>query len=779
MEEHVGRWIGKAQEIDALLTDLQNEIDAARNPNRVALKSLGVTNLGWTPVIYNDDAFACWSNLYTRDPEHMEVLHHLAIMYHARAIDLEQSDDPASADEDWTKSMECWHILWQSDTFWKSIAASVCRDGKRTPIDELRQEFPFLILKIHFDIAMDKETSQTRINYHIRNIMKSPFPEEAKELVRKDVYERFSKQIPDAIWETHSPDPEDALKALKIIKNFLEKDPGCIMALSDALSIFLRLFRSRMTDLQAMESDNESARQAILQELRTLGQEWRPYLEIIHVQSHKVDDEVRGNLSMWCRVMGEVSCGLDEPEVGISYYRLGAASDLEDDREAVQCRRKIGETEALQARKTAQRRDPSAKDICNRLVGREDLTVLAHSYLANAFRLIEEFEIAEEVCRCGINKDEDYENYELMEEDEQAREILNNLMNEINVEQSFRQARELIYKHEFHEAFELLNKIIDCQPGNPLYYFYRAHCLYELTQPQSARDDIEKCNTYGGEEISGLDAVKDLENKIAEQLQEVRKVGAKALRLSKKAQGFFVSERYEEAAELQRIAIREALVEGKSKLLANLSAILANWAIADTNRAQSDEGLSVEQKDAIIKESSVRIEEACELDPSNDHALQNLGVIKEISRNFMANELRNKAIEAFKNDNFDRAINFQRKALSRCRSDLRKNFETDLALILHTKAVKMANEAQDAKLKSPLSSLNNIGSNWSKKPQAWQMLGKNLDRSLLRGFIDDPDSMLQDSYALMEEAKKLDPGNSRYSKDHQTIRNIMNQWAIP
>lgn len=689
MEEHVDPWVGKAKKIDALLIDLQNEIDAARNPNRVALKSLQVTSLGWTPLIYSNEAFDTWSKLHKQDPGDLELLHHLAIMYHARAIHLEQTDDPSSADDDWAKSMECWHTLWQSDAFWDSLAGSVCRDGKRTPVDELRQDLPILFLKIHFDIAIDKETSRSRINYHIRKVMESPFPEEAKERVRNDAYERFSRQIPDAIWETQSPDPEEALKALEVIRNFLERDPGCITALSDALSIFIRLLRSRMTDLQAMDSDNTSARQTILQELRKLGQEWGPYFEIIHEESHKVEDTVKGNLSLWCRVMGDVACGLEERNEGINYFREGTRSDLEDDTEAALCARKIGQTEALQARSMARNRESGAKDLCDRLRPREDLTIAAHIYLAHAYKFLDEFDLAEAVCTAGIALEPEYVSFEIMDEDEKDREILKGFLDDVLGEKEFTRAREFVDTQDFEKAIPLLDKAIEFKNTNAVYYLFRAHCLIEIAEAEKALKDMESCRTYGGEDIVGSQTIQDKEKQIHEQLDDQKRLGKATVVVGKKVQRHLNRNEYAQAAFALLGVMDQSSSPGNLFIKARLSNVLANWAITRVNEAQADSTLTPENLGEIQTENLEMMREACALDPGNDHVKQNMRVIEDN----VVFGLRGMGIKAYNENNLDKAISCHRKVINLCKPDMQKECRKELAIFIHAKAVKIANKA--------------------------------------------------------------------------------------
>ena len=78
-----------ATEVDGLLTVLAGELEVANNPHQLARRALGVTPEGWTKVPYNKEAFRAWSDLLRRNPHDVDAMHHLAIMHHARAFDLD------------------------------------------------------------------------------------------------------------------------------------------------------------------------------------------------------------------------------------------------------------------------------------------------------------------------------------------------------------------------------------------------------------------------------------------------------------------------------------------------------------------------------------------------------------------------------------------------------------------------------------------------------------------------------------------------------------------
>lgn len=97
-----------------------------RNPDRIALAELGMEPMGWTRLAYCPKAFDIWCRQLELLPDDPLTLHHMAIMHHARAFDLEAGPKPTESDADWGAAMGFWHRLHAMDTFWDNLTAKAC-----------------------------------------------------------------------------------------------------------------------------------------------------------------------------------------------------------------------------------------------------------------------------------------------------------------------------------------------------------------------------------------------------------------------------------------------------------------------------------------------------------------------------------------------------------------------------------------------------------------------------------------------------------------------------
>ena len=328
----------KARYLDGVIGELARELDSSRSADRQALRSLGISKDGATEHAYSDKAFEIWQRKHKRDVNDLETIHHLAIMHHARAIDLEQTQDASSSDADWEAAMNYWYTLWRSEDFWDSIADIVSKSSGVKPAERLREEFPVNYLQLHYDIAIDDNSPVSRRNYHVQMALESPFPDKAKSHVRVSSYERFAARIPDSIWSTLTPDVKEAQKSGETILEFLRVDPDCMPALGDALRIMVRFVRSHVNDLTAI-GDNQSERQRILSEVRTVGERWRPYFERMLKLNDNPSEDMRADMCLWGRVMGDVMQSLERNDDAFEYYTLGELAGAEDDTQRVICHR--------------------------------------------------------------------------------------------------------------------------------------------------------------------------------------------------------------------------------------------------------------------------------------------------------------------------------------------------------------------------------------------------------------------------------------------------------
>ena len=333
-----------ANEVDQLLEALSRDLAASLNPHRLALQSLGLREYGWVETPYSDEAFKLWSGLLRKHPDDLDNLHHLAILHHARAIDLEADKEPRRADADWEKALAYWQRLWQSDAFWDRIAEIACKKEKRDAVERLRAELPALLLQIHFDIAFDARAKNYRAKYHIKTALASSFPDEAKETVRKRTYEQFMSGVPQTIWQGSEMNTEVIKEGTDRIKQYLELDPGGVTALEDALRLQDRLLDAWFTKLKSLGDQKSPQRQALLKTMKKAAAEWMPYLKQLVPMGERLDDAARKKLWVWMRVMGDIHRALDQHADAIRYYEHGATIECLDPNGGRSCTDRIGAT---------------------------------------------------------------------------------------------------------------------------------------------------------------------------------------------------------------------------------------------------------------------------------------------------------------------------------------------------------------------------------------------------------------------------------------------------
>ena len=224
-----------ASAVMAALGDLQGYLNASLNPDRIALADLEMEPMGWTKRVHSKRAFEIWKKqleLFGDDPP---TLHHMAIMHHARALELEAGQKPTESDSDWSAAMGYWHRLHGMDVFWDNLTAKACAGTNRQDvIKKLRAELPQLILNIHYDIALDRETREkrkSRAKFHIAMVQKAPFDAQHRAEAQRAAYNQYMKSVPDEVWQPNELREEVLAKGQEAIVQYLDFDPGCVPAL--------------------------------------------------------------------------------------------------------------------------------------------------------------------------------------------------------------------------------------------------------------------------------------------------------------------------------------------------------------------------------------------------------------------------------------------------------------------------------------------------------------------------------------------------------------------
>jgi tetratricopeptide (TPR) repeat protein len=737
-----------AAKVDDLLASLSGELDASVNPHNRALRSLNLSFMGWPEVPYNDESVGLWHDLLQKNETDIETLHHLAIAHHARAIDIEASKSPQKSNSEWEKALSYWEALWHSDSFWDRLAEKACPDGRRQDVDDLRQGFPEMLLRVHFDLAFDPDTPRDRANYHVGIAAGSPFPEDSKSRARMNVYDRVVGSIPPSVWQNEMLDPKTIKQGTDAIEQYLAIDPGYTPALADALRLQMRMMSARYSDLQAVGPDDQGERNRLLKEMAKLSDYWSIYFEQLVDNANDLDDDVRQKLCLWHRVMGQVLGALSRHEDSIRFFDQGTRAGMEDDDNRRICIKERGETMAHLARERASKDGRKARSFCDTVFLTEGLSPMGHLYLSQAYLVMDDLDTAEEVARAGMKIEPDALDFDAMQDHEHNRQRLSEWIETVRVQQLVKQALEKIEAEAYREAVKLLDEAISMDSATAAWYFHRCRCYREMGEYSTARKDIE---TFI-EKISDPEQKKigeEVRDDLREKAQLEHKFGSVAMGLRRKALEAYSKQLFEQAEGLLRQAISACGKEGVTDLEKGLALALTSGAVETANKAIENKLISDADKEKAFRKALAKLEEAVRLDKSNSHITQQRNAIKEalsqveLEKNLKAEfgtievlKARGKAIGQYNARNFSDAVDSLRKALRLLpagHSAGRKKLETELSMALTSQAFATANAA-----------------------------GAGLDITTVATIL-----------GLLDEAVELDPSNADAEQLRETLRKLL------
>ena len=612
----------------AKLEVLHGALEAAVNPHRLALRHLGMVDVfSGTKVPYNDDAFTIWNDLCRRNPDDWESLHHLAIMHHARAMDLESSANPGQSDSDWKRAVELWHRLWQADVFWERMAAGTVKTISADVWRSVRAQLPVLHLTIHYDIAFDLEhTKIHRAKFHLVLAHGTSYPAEAREAVQRDVYTRFVSVIPPNVWQFEETNPDTIKLGMDRIEQFLKLDPACVPALEDAVRLQARSLRAWCTDLQAL-GDDSSKRTQLLQAVKEAAGCWRPYFDQMSTLS-ALDEEVRQKLGLWYRLMGDIHCALGQHETSLGFYAQGIKSTQPEDEEHQRCTDELVEMQAVVARDLAHEEKPNAKSYCDELRKRSDLTITAHYILANAYLLLDEFDTADAVCDRGLSIQPRLNDIDEIEKNARDRERLEEMRTKSKGARRAFQAKklldegvELLHGDQPQQAIEAFNRASSIAPEVGMVYFLRAQCNLRLRQVDPARQDLATFRRLVTDSAEADQAAAKLENDINQVAAQFARFGVEGHKLRQEAIAAANSENFNHAAFLLRQVLAQCPPAGQADVRKELALVLTNGAINQVNKAMGSTSLSFLSRTVSIKSvcsaAMASLREAAQLDPRN------------------------------------------------------------------------------------------------------------------------------------------------------------------
>lgn len=658
-----------ASAVMAALTDLQGYLSAAVNPDRIALADLEMEPMGWTKRVYSERAFEIWKKQIELFPDDPLILHHMAIMCHARAFDLESGVKPSESDADWEAALNYWQRLLETDAFWERLTEKACAGTKRQEvIQKLRAELPQKILAIHYDIALDSETRKqrpSRAKYHIAMVRKAKFDSRHRVEAQRAAYNQYIKSVPDEVWQPSELRENVLEKGQDAIIEYLKFDPGCLPALEDALRLQRRVQRSRNTLWRTYDT-NDPRRKALLLLEKKDADAWRPFFDQLAAVVDNLEEDVREDLARWYHGRGGDLCALDEEEKAIEFYERAVAVCHPDDDGRKEHVRELVQTMAVAARAKAAKGDPDALVYSDKVRKRDDLTMIACWILAQAYVRLLSYDIAVEVCDKGLKIEPDFD--DLAADEWIAR--LTKFKREIPVHRLLSQAAAAMKADNEAQAVPLLNEAESMAKKdgilreNNSIYWLRAQAHLALRQISEARRDVELFSGLLDKESSKDDiaAGVKLKEMIAQAENAFRECGgAEASRFRQQAIGAFNAGQHQEAIKLLRSALDASKLEGHrggaKKIKEELSIVLTGAAIELTNKAQEAAIAAQKSKSRFggsnfdfngdindilcsldplahlkkkMKEVDDMLSEATQLDPSNAKAEQTLQQVRDL-----------------------------------------------------------------------------------------------------------------------------------------------------
>ena len=645
-----------AATVMAALTDLQGYLSAAVNPDRIALADLEMEPMGWTKQVYSKKAFEIWlaqNRLFTDDPL---ILHHLAIMHHARAFDLESGAKPAESNADWEVAMSYWHRLHGMNAFWDNLTAKACVGmARQDAITKLRADFPQMILAIHYDIALDKETREkrkSRAKFHIAMVHKAPFDAQHRAAAQRAAYNRYIEAVPAEVWQPNELDEKLLAMGESAIAEYLNYDPGCIPALEDALRLQRRVQKSRNIAWRGMSKDDPRRKALLLLEKKD-ADAWRPFFDQLAAVVDNLEEDVREDLARWYHGRGGDLCALDEDERAIEFYEQAVGVCHPDDDERKVHVKELVQTMAVVAREKAAKGDAGAKAYCDKVRKRDDLTMIACWILAQAYVRLSSYDVAVEVCDKGLKIEPDFDDLDANEWI--AR--LTKFKREIPVHKLLSEAAAAMKADNEAQAVPLLDEAeaMAKKDGilreNNSIYWLRARAHLALRQISEARRDVELYARLLDKDSSKEDIAAGVKLKeiIAQAENAFRECGgAEASRFRQQAIEAFNAGQHQEAIKLLRSALDASKLEGHRggapKIKEELSIVLTGAAIELTNKAQTaaqeamgnnrfgrNWGLNpLDELRQSLQEAIDMLKEAVALDSSNRRAADSLRQVREI-----------------------------------------------------------------------------------------------------------------------------------------------------
>lgn len=736
-----------AQQLLRALDRLALELDAAPITPTGAFELLGPGMLGWTERVYCDEAFAAWQQLLAANPDDHATLHHMAILYHARAFDREFGDTPSQANSDWERGLEYWYRLWQSDDFWKLQAEQLSNYEDGAAITkELRRTLPEKLLRIHGDIALDPETRAQRVRFHIRMLRAAPFDEECKSRLLAEIYDSHMREVPAEVWSDSVTDPQQLRQGTDPLEQYLELDPESVAALTDALRLQIRMLRGWYGELNLLPDQATAERQGLLERIRATAEYWDGHFQRLIARVEVLSPEARDELALWFRVAGQVSLELGRTRSAINQYHTALRVGADDDSERRRCHNGLLQSQAVMAREKALAGHEDALEECRVLQRVGELSLGTRHVLANAFLILGEYDTAEAVCQIGLDQspvpfDADVDAFH--EHQDNLRHLLvsiNRARRQHHHAPELNAARQALQSGDWNGALRCLDGVLQSCPDDMVALILRCRCHLELFDLPAAENDFEACRKLLDHDKSANDLIVKLRQEISQSREDAARMGDAAARLQNAARVSMNRTNLAEAEQLLRQAILVSYPAGRGELQTDLARVLRERAMRTATSVLDDpKASSMERLDACRRAVDV-YREATLLDPQLRQSSQEIDSLRELVTHFETE------VEADKQA-----------------AKLLKEFGSTEALQWHQDAIRAWNADHRHEA---LRLMRRAGAKAPDSHRIRQSLSQMLDSSavaMVNEMHEFNENVIQQACDLLAEAAQLDP-------DSQTIR---------
>jgi tetratricopeptide (TPR) repeat protein len=489
-----------AGELTKILRDIETEMITTLNLNYRAMQTLGVEENGWCSKFYSKEAEELWADQLSKHPEDPETIHHLAILHHARAFDLEYGSDPTQADKDWEKALYFWKMLVDHNDFWKAIDTRLPK-GSSASVARGRDRFWERLLSVHFGIAYSSHTASHRAKFHIKQALKSGLPAEKINAVRVNTYERFTGELPNEVWSGNVNDQNVLKEACNRIRRILEIDPECITALHDVLRLQEQLISLQLYRKQEFQEDEAIIRE-IYTELRDQAELWLPYFDHLLNDRGSIQEDVRETLLLWLRNMGYVKQNLQDFSGSFKLFDKGILIASDDDSSRKELLNAAALSHALYARDLANNQSSEAMPVCRNASARSDQSVSSLFVLAQAYYTLKDYDSALKECERGISlvSEDTCEDTSEAADREMLSIWLQDFKMKVKIQKVIHKAQAEMEEEKFREAILILTEAINSEGDISWFYFLRCRCFISTEDIKSAKMDLSKLESLAKSE---------------------------------------------------------------------------------------------------------------------------------------------------------------------------------------------------------------------------------------------------------------------------------------